>query len=70
MTVLGVYTSFQLVFWGSAKKNSLWALNFSLFFHNSFCLFSLLILGFKKPTYSDNDSRVNNLGLIPGSATY
>lgn len=49
MTELRVYTSFQLVFWGSAKKNSLWALNFSLFFHNGFRLFSLLILGFKRP---------------------
>lgn len=49
MTVLRVYTSFQLVFWGSAKKNSLWALNFSLFFHNDFRLFSLLTLGLKRP---------------------
>lgn len=49
MTVLRVYPSFQLVFWGSAKKNSLRALNFSLSFHNDFWLFSLWILGFKRP---------------------
>lgn len=49
MTVLCIYTSFQLVFWGSAKKNSLWVLNFSLFFHHDFWLFSLLTLGFERP---------------------
>lgn len=75
MTVLRVYTSFQLVLWGCAKKNSLWALDFCLFFHNDLRLFFLLTLGLKRPVPLAGWALWGwqphpQPGMNPGSATY